>query len=70
MSNDNKMYTVIEALKELEKAKAKGDPSVTLYGIHANCVQRVKELSPYKVDTTTFRDKHNQHRPCATFTFK
>lgn len=69
MSNDNKMYTVIEALKELEAAKAEGKPSVTLYGIHSNCVQRVKELSPYKVDTTTFKNKH-EHQSCATFTFK
>lgn len=69
MANDNKMYTVIEALKELEDAKAEGKQSVTLYGIHSNCVQRVKELSPYAVDTTTFKNKH-EHQPCATFTFK
>ncbi len=69
MSNDNKMYTVIEALKALEDAKAESKQSVTLHGIHSNCVQRVKELSTHKVDTTTFKNEHHS-QPCATFTFK
>lgn len=69
MSNDNKMCTVVEALKLLEDAKAEGKPSVTICGIHVNCAQRVAELSPHKVDTTTFKNKHHS-QPCATFTFK
>lgn len=69
MSNDNKMCTVIDALKALEDAKAKGKSSVTIYGIHGNCAQRVAELSSHKVDTTTFKNKH-ERQPCATFTFK
>lgn len=69
MSSDNKMYTVIEALKALENAKAEGKPSVTIYGIHGNCAQRVAELSHHKVDITTFSNKH-ERQPCATFTFK
>ncbi len=69
MTSGNKMYTVIKALEELNAAKAKGKPSVTLYGIHGNCAQRVKDLSPHKVDFITFRNKHKS-QDCATFTFK